>query len=291
MRKFLLSLLVWAALAGSAFAQPVGMPPTVQAVAAPTYVGPGDIVSSAFGWWGLRGYNGAYSGNVADICDSATGVVCATITWNGLALVIPTIGGVACNNSTNICVIATLYDQSGNGHNMVNATNATRPTLKLSCIGSLPCMAFAASATLASSASTISGQPVTMSSVYESPAGAPAEILNSNSAGITIGPGGSFNVLTMAAGTVANVTASDGAFHAAQVIFNNPASIGYVDGTSTGSLITGTAGLTSTGYTVNSGTSFGAGAINIAEMGAWPSGFSAGNQSSMNSNQRNYWRL
>ena len=25
------------------------------------YTGPGDIVSSALGWWGLRGYNGAYA--------------------------------------------------------------------------------------------------------------------------------------------------------------------------------------------------------------------------------------
>jgi hypothetical protein len=30
-------------------------------VTASAYVGPGDIVSSAFAWWGLRGYTAAYS--------------------------------------------------------------------------------------------------------------------------------------------------------------------------------------------------------------------------------------
>lgn len=128
-------------LAGALCLVPTGALPYWQSRAqvgisvAPSYTGPGDVVSGAVAWWGLRGYNAAYTGNVANICDAATGLVCANITWSGTALVLPLIGGIACNNVTNVCNVATLYDQSGAlacsgaACDLVQSTNSRRPAL------------------------------------------------------------------------------------------------------------------------------------------------------------------
>jgi hypothetical protein len=49
------------------------------------YTGPGNIVSGASAWWGLRAYNTAYAtalGNIANIVDTATGAATCTIKAN-----------------------------------------------------------------------------------------------------------------------------------------------------------------------------------------------------------------
>src|SRR6185437_9635918 len=89
----------------------VGAPLT----AAPSYQGRGDIVPGALADWGLRPYTAAFSGNIANVCDQATGLTCANVTAAAGVVTFPTISGVACNNTTNICIIKTLFDQVGNG--------------------------------------------------------------------------------------------------------------------------------------------------------------------------------
>ena len=75
MKRLIAAAIFLAALCVSAPAQWNGCQPGLCAPAtgaAPTYVGPGDVVSSASAWYGLRAYNAADRGNkLADICDAA----------------------------------------------------------------------------------------------------------------------------------------------------------------------------------------------------------------------------
>ncbi len=91
----------------------------------PSYTGPGDVVSGAFMWWGTRCYNNAYSGNVVDIVDTATGnttgsrlqcsagVVSALVSASACTFVT----GNACSTVATTCAVSCnirqYYDQSG----------------------------------------------------------------------------------------------------------------------------------------------------------------------------------
>jgi hypothetical protein len=85
MMRWLLAALLWIALVSATIAQQgtvLGFPPGVfsaRNVPAPvTYTGPGDLVSGATVWYGLRGYNAAYATgsnnavNVRRVSDNAT---------------------------------------------------------------------------------------------------------------------------------------------------------------------------------------------------------------------------
>jgi hypothetical protein len=106
------------------------------------YIGPGNVVSGAIAWWGLRPYTLAYSGNVMDICDVATGATCGTVTAAAGVLTFPLIGGLSCDGGV-ACNISNLYDQSGQTKcnsnaspcDVVQATNSKRPTLSFASTG------------------------------------------------------------------------------------------------------------------------------------------------------------
>src|SRR5260221_661617 len=67
-------------------------------VVAASYTGPGDIVSGAVGWWGLRAYNAASRGNpLANVCTViATIDTCLDFSSDATtgSLLIVTIGGL-----------------------------------------------------------------------------------------------------------------------------------------------------------------------------------------------------
>lgn len=260
--------------------------------AATSYTGPGDIVSGAIGWWGLRGYNAAYSGNVAQVCDTATNLICANITWSAGALVFPTIGGSLCDNSSNICDIATLYDQSGYGNAMTQSNYSLRPTLV---VGTHPYLVFGNTSVLAVSTGPGSSQPWTISGVSYQSSNLGGDVLGqpNTNYGYAMTSNYSHNQVRFFAGALANVgSIADGSWHAIQFVANSASSVAYVDGTSNSiSPSTGALG-SSGGYAINGGyvDLLGQlGGIRFCEVGAWPSGFTSGNQSSMNSNQHTYW--
>ena len=185
MRKLLFSLLALATLCGGVCAQfsvLPGFPPGVfqdrgALDATPAgYSGPGDVVTGAVAWYGLRAYNAASLGNAAvNVCNSTGGVdvLCQDFLTNATtgALVIATIGGVSCGVAP--CTIKIWYDQSGflncssAACNITQATIADRYTLVLNCLGTLPC-AQGAGAETGSSASITTGfgQPGTTSLVW-----------------------------------------------------------------------------------------------------------------------------
>ncbi len=141
----------------------------------PPYVGPGDVVSGASFWYGLRGYNRATLGaalvNVCLPADSA----CADFSSNAATgvLVVTSISGTSCANVT--CTIKTWYDQGSAHKNLTQATIASRPTLGIgatACVRVAVCAVFPHVPGNVSSGAPSIAQPFSMSLVAVEVAGA-----------------------------------------------------------------------------------------------------------------------
>lgn len=95
-----------------------------------SYTGPGDVDGNWTIWVGLRAYSSATRGNNAiQACDvgDAHCVNIPTDATTGALVGSTVVGSGACNTSTNVCTVKTMYDQSGNAHNCTQATEASRP--------------------------------------------------------------------------------------------------------------------------------------------------------------------
>ena len=140
--------------------------------AAPSYTGPGDVVSGAYAWYSCaRGYNAADTANACNVCLPAD-TTCADLTLSSGFAVVP--GSLStCNITTVICTVKTAYDKTGNARHITQATEANRPMFRPAVVGqlfeaiALPCMLFVAASSqrlITASGFTIS-QPVTFSIV------------------------------------------------------------------------------------------------------------------------------
>jgi hypothetical protein len=256
------------------------------------YVGPGDVVASATAWWGLRCYNTAYTGNVADVWDASTGSTTETLlTCSAGGTINQTINSLATTCAVS-CDIKTLYDQTGHGNDMTRAANAGRPLFTLSGLGSFSVATFGSMANifLQTAGSIATGsQPYTLSGVYKNTGASQSPLLGGSGSGVPqIGAGISANNAYLYAGTVASAAATDSSFHAVQGILNGASSVLYVDGSS--HTVNAGTGAATTVFVMGSddgSTHFMAGAM--VEAGLWPIGFSGAQQASMNSNQHSYW--
>lgn len=259
---------------------------------AASYSGPGDIVASAASWWGLRGYSAAYSTGsnpAADVVDAATGLITTTVNIlsNGNLDEATVLGlGYAVK-------VKKLYDQSGNGQHLTQATLAAMPALTANAIGSLPGMTFAGAQELTNA--TFPGftqnQPVTISTVIKRTGTFTTEndwFVTSTGGFFVAGFLNSANtVFTYAGGGVSSVgSIADNSFHAIQSVFNNAGqSVIYVDGVNTNVSSAG-ANPVSGPLTVG-GSNFLTGVL--MEIGDWGVAFSGANNSAMDANQRSYW--
>jgi hypothetical protein len=283
---------------------PIG--PSASGSATVPYIGPGDLIPGATAWWGLRAYNAAYAaslGKIVNVCTPAD-ATCADVKSDAAGnFNIAGTPSLTCNNSTSICTIKTLYDQTGalncdNGSpnfpcDVTNATIANRPILVLNCLGTLPCMGLNGFQSLRAQDITYPSQPFTISATAESTGSPPSGIR-----GVIYGDSGNAILLAFDRSAANNAelncgtqfvvnSIADNSFHALQGICNAASSILYIDGTS---------------YSGNAGTQFVmsmpiVGAIaagqnilgRIVEVGLWPVGLSPSQQSSMNTNQHAYW--
>lgn len=116
-----------------------------------SYTGPGDVVSGAKAFWGLRAYNAAYAtgsnkavqvtrtsdSETCDVLINSSGNLGNTTGCSGAdsGVTIATF----CNATT--CNVKKFYDQSGNGFDIADV-GSTFGTILLSCNGSLPCVQF-----------------------------------------------------------------------------------------------------------------------------------------------------
>jgi hypothetical protein len=260
-------------------------------VAAATYTGPGDVVGSAFSWWGLRGYNAAYatgSNPAIDIVDQAgANPLTVNILSNG-RLDVASINAWVTANSVTTIKVTKLYDQVSTRH-LIMATLANMPTLNLTGIGSLPAISFTAanSHRLVTSATNYNlAQPFTMSAVLRSSSDSTGrEIFGFSNKPLLFH--NTSNTLSLQAPTTssANVTVSDGSWHAFQGVWDSTSSALYNDGS-------GTTGLTTSGDATNKQIFLGGPPAfsnyfndSIAEWGVWPLAFNSTQAGDMNTNQ------
>lgn len=289
-------LLLIAFVIGNANAQMTLKGAGVYPVAAAAYTGPGDIVSGASSWWGLRAYNAASRGSAAINVCIASDVACGDLSTDATTgnLVTSTlIGGSACSVVT--CTIKTMYDQTGNGRHVTMATEARRPTLSTACLNSntLACAVFSkANLQRLRSASTITrAVPYTLSVVAERTGNTTISNMTLN-LGITTAfiSFDAANTVTFSPSASTTASANDNAWHAMQgIAAASNAGFFYVDGLSS-SNYSATIGLSGAQIDI-SDDGFQEATLDgkLVEAGFWPSGFSVGNASSMNSNQHIYW--
>lgn len=271
------------------------------------YVGPGDVVPGAAAFWGLRGYRSSYVGPVANICDLATGGVCADATWAAGVLTLPLIGGVPCDNNFSKCQVKTLYDQSGAlacdgavACDLTQTASSRRPTLVLP--GGAGCSSNTSYCMIHVRASqqcfrTTVGythtQPV--SGVFVATRnGNTNAVQNVLALGgvVTVGYAAALNTLSVTAGTPQTISAADNAWHAVQAVWSNTVGSLSADGATTSanngtgapsasSLVWGSTSVICPLATTFDGVA--------AEAGIWPVAFSAQNIADLNTNQRAYW--
>ena len=261
------------------------------------YVGPGNVVSGAVAWWGLRGYNAAVSDGThkaANIC-RASDTTCRDINILSNGKFDLSTASSFCASTT--CTVDGLYDQTGNGHDLVDAITAHRPTLTFNCLNtSLPCMTMSSAQTnpLSSVGTGITqAQPLTISTVaqWTGTANGFASIISDAQENIALYFHETANQVGLYAGsTSAGGTANTGTWYALQGVFNGSSSSINIDGTST-TLSPGAAGLASSTNTGIFGNNFGSDTLvgSMTESGLWPSALSTSTQASLDSNQQTYW--
>ncbi len=263
--------------------------PTLIAMRSSGYTGPGDI-SAALGWWGLRAYSAASIGtNAVRLRESGgnTEQDFATVVGGGLDL-----AAIATFKGANNLFVVKLYDQTGGGNDLIQATAGSQPLFLLAAIGSLPAIDNTATASvrLETTSNITQAQPLTFSTVYNRTSTAVDGILFANNGAIqavrtaVVGA----NLSGIFAGTSLTAAANDVAWHAVQMLINGVSSQIYIDGSgTTGNAGTGAflaeklallglagGGFPFTGY--------------VGELGMWGSDISA-NFSALNTNQHTYW--
>jgi hypothetical protein len=264
-----------------------------------SYTGPGDVVSGAAAWWGLRAYNGTYAaslGKIANVC-TPSDVTCADVKANASGnFNLAGTPSLTCNNSTSICTIKTFYDQIGGGCtgavacDLVQATIASRAVLTINAVASLPCATFSGSASYSvmNTFAASSAAPNTWSSVGEHTDSSRGDFLeNNNDNMFNYWP--STNTFGMYGGTELDATAADSSFHSLTTIFNGASSKNVPDGSAT----SGNAGASSITTGGSPSIGFAGGGTNkfvFCEGGLWTGvSFNAGQLTSMSSNQHTYW--
>lgn len=274
--------------------------PTVAA----SFQGPGDIVSGATAWGSCaRVYNASLASTSTSLCDlkdSTTGTV-SVCTLRGSSTGFVDLTGNYCVGSLTptaaclaaaggACKISKVYDQIGSTGGWVQATAASMLGLTFSAINGLPGLAGnSTNSTVLLSASISVTAPWSMAVVAERTgtvtsrsavigiSGTIEEIGFTTSANTAIFSGNSGGTAAITA------TAVDNAFHSLIGTNNNASSALMIDGTDTTGSMTSSniAAITRIGRDGS-----GSHSIDglIMEVGIWPSAFSAGNRTSLNSN-------
>lgn len=270
-----------------------------------SYTGPGDVVSGATAWYGLRAYTAAIAAaatqKLINIRNIATSETCDVIvaTNGGFGNVANCSGSssgdtvaVFCAESSSSCAVTEAYDQTGNGINATQATAADQPALTLSCVGSLPCMTGTGSAHgwLSSSAMTSITQPDTISVVAKFTATNQTYVFTTNNGNQFLSHFTSANKYYCYAGaTGLTPTVPDNVLNAVNWTVNNTSSVCNVNGTEN----SGTSGSAVTGTFITLMASSNAGAASMVgsfyDGGIWASSFTSTQRTNVCENQQAYW--
>lgn len=305
MKKFLpLLFILWVT---TSIAQPVNSFVQGPAAAANSYVGPGDVVSSALVWYGLRAYSSATVGNSAiDIqrnSDSATCTAIKTIAAGASIGQLDVSVGVPCAGATvtafcnaTTCTVTKFYDQTGNGRDSIQATVGQQGTLFLNSLSTMPVVQSIAKAGYHTTTTITNSQPITIAAVANRISGTASGIGmvldkdNSNGPGPLFGWASGANLANCSDGQISNLSgsATDNTYHSLICVVNGASSTTAVDGTGT----TGSLGATTVAgpvhlFATSAGTQTMIG--NWVESGAWSAAFSNVQYAAMSSNARAFW--
>lgn len=245
------------------------------------YTGPLDVISPAFYFVSVRCAATAYTGNVMDVFDAATGSTTETLITCSSGGVLNTSSPTAlATTCASGCRVKTWYDQSGANNcsaapcNFTNATNATRPALLNFATPASWLVSFTnANSTLLNSPSTAAltaPYPLTVVAAKTGSFTAFNYLLKDANGNMSLSGGGAINTLDMVTGPGLFFTASDSVLHSMQ--FNNAngaSSTTVVDGVAS----TVTMGSSSIAGAVmdmghNNGAQFGD--FNVGEVGFFP---------------------
>src|SRR6185437_4011692 len=184
--------------------------------------------------------------------------------------------------ASTTCVVDELYDQTGDGFNLLQSDGRFQPALAFNCIGSLPCLSFAPTGGsggnpqfITSVATTSQSKPITYSVVAERTGDVTSVgpiLFDQNGAGWLQFNNVANQLCAYGGGSCLTATATDTAMHAIQVVFStSTASSVTVDGAlTTGN--PGTQALSNTTFEIGSGNGNNLDGY-ITEAGVWPIGF------------------
>lgn len=255
-----------------------------------SYTGPGDIVSGAFAWYGLRGYSAAYStgSNPAiDVVDQAgANPLTANILSNG-RLDVASISAWVTANSVTTIKVTKLYDQTGNARHIVQATLANMPVLNLTGFGSLPALVYVgANSERLSTASTYTmAQPLTLSGVYNHTASASTtEVFGFANRPIIAHTGSNLTRGLNPTTSLASQTKNDGSWNTVHAVNDGAASALYVDAAQ---LVTGTTagGASAQPIAIGMNSFSNYPTMSAVELGIWGVAFNSTQAGDVNTNQ------
>jgi hypothetical protein len=267
------------------------------------YVGPGDVISGASMWFGLRGYSAAYA---APGTNPAIKIIRASDSTNTTINILSngnldtTTAATFCNSTT--CTVATWYDQTGHSCDATQATVANQPVLTFNAIGSFPALTGAGNlgtvfADILTTACTYTqALPVTLVAyaVRNGNTTTTSRLIGKTGANYLLGYQNVANEPTLVGNTSSDfilASVNDGTW---QTLFgslnvNNSASTLYNNANATNATFTDSVSFAAvmTLFGRNTGAQGFNG--NTTEMGAWPIMFSQANATAMDANIRNYY--
>lgn len=270
--------------------------------AAPSYSGPGDVVSGATFWGSCaRVYNLAAASTSTNLCDlvAVTGGA-AVCTLRGSSTGFVDLAASYCAGTTpaaacaaasgGSCKVSKIYDQSGGSYPLEQPTLANMPALTFSALGGLPCISFtrADNQYFQTYTTQTIAQPYTVSTVAKI-TGNYTDEQGLARGGPSLYGFGKWNVANewmLTGGSIVTFTNTDNAWHSVHGVLNNTASIGVSDSTATTGLSAGTGDLVTTDF-FNLGAAGGFHRMqgDVCEIGIWPSAFNATQYGNMNTNQ------
>jgi hypothetical protein len=315
-KRWLLSALLLFLLSVSGLAQDTGLGllGVSKIAAGASYQGPGDLVSGATAWFGLRAYNatkassGASTTPVVDVRGATTTTSCTIYLLGdgtgGLDFTTSGAGGVGnqcisgattfCTVTNTSCTVSKFYDQSGNGNNAVQATAGDQPTLTFSCLGSLPCLTSSTNTLMTVSGVNSSSQPITISAVGERTSNFTSySFFGFQDWGIGWNNVANQLLITIS-GAVTQASVTDNVWHSMQFVVGSNIGLIYTDGTSTG---TGSVGNLANNISWTFPSSGHPILGKFAELGLWSAAFTGTTSNNslqtnqMCHNQYAYWGL
>jgi hypothetical protein len=262
------------------------------------FVGAGDVKSSAFAWWGLRGYNAAYatgSNPAIDLVDQAgANLITINIKLDG-TLDTTAIATWVAAHSVTAPKCKKWYDQSGNGWHLTQTTLANMPDYCASTPGlgggNQPSLQFLAAngQTMTSASTGLNTATGSFSSVAVRTNGRGGNfggVLQAGSASILYN--NSSDVGNMFIGGSNTFTMLELNPHAVQWVFNTSSSFVSVDNVVTNLTIGTGTNITSPFQlaSLNGVTTF---TGNISEVGFWNTVFSTPDAAALTANQDAFW--